>query len=87
MGITLFVDNLPDRLTQSELDHFMAPFHPLRTLLATHRSGRCLGFGFLMFATEQEADAAARSLNGLSLNGSLIRVSRLITADLASEVA
>jgi RNA recognition motif-containing protein len=87
MRTTLFVDHLPDRLTQLELDHFMAPFHPVRTLLATHRSGRCLGFGFIMFATEQEADEAARPLNGLSLNGSLIRVSRRITADLAAEVA
>lgn len=80
MGTTLFIDNLPDQLTQSDLDGFIAPFHPIRTLLATHRSGRCLGFGFIMFATEQEAQEAARSLNGVSLHGSPIRLSDRITA-------
>lgn len=86
MPATLFVDNLPMQLTQSELDLFFAAFHPLRVLLATHRSGRCLGFGFVMFATEQEADEAARSLSGLQLNGCSVRLSKRITADRETEV-
>lgn len=81
MSMTLFVDNLPTQLTQPELESFFAPFHPLRVLLATHRSGRCLGFGFVMFATEAEGDEAARLLSGAELNGSRIRLSRRITAD------
>lgn len=85
MSATLFVDNLPSQLTQSELDLFFAPFHPLRVLLATHRSGRCLGFGFVMFGSEQEADEAVRSLSGIELNGCPIRLSKRITADVEAE--
>jgi RNA recognition motif-containing protein len=86
MPATLFVDNLPSQLTQSELDLFFASFNPLRVLLATHRSGRCLGFGFVMFASEQEADEAVRSLSGLQLNGCSVRLSKRITADMEAEV-
>ena len=86
MPATLFVDNLPSQLTQSELDLFFAPFHPLRVLLATHRSGRCLGFGFAMFASEQEAEEAVRSLSGIQLNGCSVRLSTRITADVEAEV-
>lgn len=86
MSYTLFIDNLPDHLTQSELDRFVAPFQPVRTLLATHRSGRCLGFGFVVFATEQEAEEATRSLNGRLLNGSAVRLSKRITAGREAEV-
>jgi RNA recognition motif-containing protein len=85
MPATLFVDNLPSQLMQSELELFFAPFHPLRVLLATHRSGRCLGFGFVMFLTEQEADEAVRSLRGVQLNGCSIRLSKRITADVGAE--
>jgi RNA recognition motif-containing protein len=85
MAATLFVDNLPSQLMQSELELFFAPFHPLRVLLATHRSGRCLGFGFVMFPTEQEADEAVRSLSGVQLNGCSIRLSKRITADVEAE--
>lgn len=85
MPATLFVDNLPSRLMQPELELFFAPLHPLRVLLATHRSGRCLGFGFAMFATEQEADEAVRSLSGIQLNGCSVRLSRRITADVEAE--
>lgn len=86
MPATLFVDNLPSQLTQSELELFFAPFHPLRVLLATHRSGRCLGFGFVMFATDQEADEAVRSLSRIQLNGCSVRLSKRITADVEAEV-
>lgn len=86
MTATLFVDSLPSQLTQSELNLFFAPFHPLRVLLATHRSGRCLGFGFVMFASEQEADEAARSLSGIQLNGCSVRLSKRITPDVETEV-
>lgn len=86
MRATLFVDNLPSQLTQSELDLFFAPFHPLRVLLATHRSGRCLRFGFVMFATEQEADEAVRSLSAIQLNGCFVRLSKRITAGMEAEV-
>lgn len=85
MPATLFVDNLPSQLTQSELDLFFAPFLPRRVLLATHRSGRCLGFGFVMFATEQEADEAVRSMSGIQLNGCSVRLSKRITADVEPE--
>jgi RNA recognition motif-containing protein len=85
MRATLFVDNLPSQLTQSEMDLVFAPFHPLRVLLATHRSGRCLGFGFVMFATEHDAEEAARSLNGISLNGSPVRLSKRITVGQEAE--
>lgn len=54
-------------------------------LLATHRSGRCLRFGFVMFPTEQEADEAVRSLSGVQLNGCSIRLSKRITADVEAE--
>ncbi len=33
MAATLFVDNLPGQLMQSELELFFAPFHPLRGLI------------------------------------------------------
>lgn len=85
MPATLFVDNLPRRLMQSELELFFAPFHPLRVLSATHRSGRCLDFGFVMFATEQEADEAVRTLSGIQLNGCSVRLSKRITADVEAE--
>lgn len=85
MAATLFVDKLPSQLMQCELELFFAPFHPLRVLLATHRSGRCLGFGFVLFPAEQEADEAVRSLSGVQLNGCSIRLSKRITADVEAE--
>jgi RNA recognition motif-containing protein len=85
MAATLFVDNLPSQPMQSELELFFAPFHPLRVLLATHRSGWCLGFGFVKFPTEREADEAVRSLSGVQLNVCSIRLSKRITADVEAE--
>jgi len=86
MSVAVFADNLPTHLTQRELEQFFAPFHPLRVILATHRSGRCLGFGFVLFASREAADQARR-LDGASLKGSVIRLSDGLLPEERVEVA
>lgn len=87
MRVTLFVDNLPTQLTQDELEQFFAACAPVRVILATHRSGRCLGFGFVLFGTQEEADQACRTLDGTMLKGSAVRVCDRIMPDKRVEVA
>jgi hypothetical protein len=59
--------------------------HPNWTCSLLH-SSRSLRFGFVMFASEQKAEEAIRSLSGIQLNGCSVRLSHKSTADMQAKV-
>jgi RNA recognition motif-containing protein len=81
MGATVFVDGLARDLTVDQLQVLFEPFEPVRIITATHRNGHCLGFGFVMFSTAEQADLAIRALDGAEFMGRRLRVGTTITPD------
>lgn len=77
MGTNLFVGNLSYNTTE---DGLQALFETggrtvTRVRIITDRdSGRSRGFGFVEFATDEEAAAAMSELDGAELDGRNIRV-------------
>jgi RNA recognition motif-containing protein len=75
MSVTVFVDNLSSGVTKEALHALFAPFGPVHAIVATHRDGRHLGFGFVVCYTTAAAEQAIAALNGTDVMGSRIRVS------------
>ncbi|RMG45176.1 MAG: hypothetical protein D6718_08180 [Acidobacteria bacterium] len=71
MGNRLFVGNLPYSATDEQIRALFAPHGTLTDVhLAVDReTGRPRGFGFVSFATEEEARRAAEALNGRTFGG------------------
>ena len=78
MDVTVFVDNLPDGMTKENLHALFAPFGPVQALVATHRDGRHLGFGFVVCYSAGAAQQAIAALDGTEVMGCRIRVSPTI---------
>jgi RNA recognition motif-containing protein len=72
----LYVGNLSKQVTDAQLNDLAAPFgKPVSANVATERSsGESKGFGFIEFATDDEAKAAITGLDGRDVNGQALKV-------------
>jgi cold-inducible RNA-binding protein len=73
----LHVGNLSKQITDAQLNEMALPFgKPTSANVARERmSGDSKGFGFVEFATADEARAAIAGLNGKDVNGQVLKVS------------
>lgn len=69
MAKNLFVGGLPYETTQEELERLFASCGTVASakLIMDRDTGRSKGFGFIEMATEAEAQAAIKKLNGTTL--------------------
>jgi RNA recognition motif-containing protein len=74
----LYVGNLPYTIDDDSLRHNFAEYGSVQSakVMMDRDSGRSKGFGFVEMANEQEAEAAIAGLNGMSVGGRSIVVSR-----------
>jgi RNA recognition motif-containing protein len=72
----IYVGNLPKEITDSQLNDLAIPFGTLLSAnVATEKSGGASkGFGFLEFASDDEARAAITGLDGREVNGRVLKV-------------
>jgi RNA recognition motif-containing protein len=70
MGATLYVGNLPWRLTEDELAEAFASCSQVQTvrIITDRETGRSRGFGFVE-VSETEAPKAVALMNGFELKG------------------
>jgi cold-inducible RNA-binding protein len=76
MGKRVFVGNLS---FNTESDQLRAAFEPCGTIvdvkvISDRETGRSRGFGFVEFATDQQAAEAIEKLNGTNLDGRQLKV-------------
>jgi RNA recognition motif-containing protein len=76
VGKRLFVGNLPFSMKEDELEALFAPHGELTsvTVIRDRATERSQGFGFVEFASEEQASVAMRSVNGKEVNGRALRV-------------
>ncbi|KAK9076567.1 hypothetical protein SSX86_004901 [Deinandra increscens subsp. villosa] len=65
----LFVSNLAWKVRASNLKQFFVDFNPVSTRVVFSPSGSSAGYGFVSFASKQEAESAVSTLNGKELLG------------------
>ncbi|GKA74193.1 33 kDa ribonucleoprotein, chloroplastic-like protein [Tanacetum coccineum] len=65
----LFVSNLAWKARATNLKEFFADFSPVSTRIVFSTSGSSAGYGFVSFATKEEAESAVSTLNGKDLLG------------------
>ncbi len=71
MGKRLYVGNLPYGVTNSELEQVFAAFGSVQSaqVVTDRETGRSKGFGFVEMATDDEAQAAIKGLDGKDMSG------------------
>ena len=74
--MNIYVGNLSFDTTENELERAFATYGAVTTArIATDRdTGRARGFGFVEMASNEEAQAAIRALNGSELQGRTLTV-------------
>ena len=87
MNTTVFVDGLSRELTTRHLQSFFQPYGSVRVIMATSRSGVCLGFGFVVFKSQAQAAHAIETLNGAEVMGKRVRVSAKISPNRTMDAA
>jgi RNA recognition motif-containing protein len=72
----LYVGNLSKQINDSQLNELATPYGtPTSANVATERSsGESKGFGFVEFASDDEARAAITGLDGRDVNGQALKV-------------
>ena len=72
----LYVGNLSKQITDAQLNDLAVPYGKLISAnVATERSsGESKGFGFVEFASDDEARAAITGLDGRDVNGQALKV-------------
>jgi cold-inducible RNA-binding protein len=67
----LYVGNLPYSANNAQLEEMFAEFGDIvsATVITDKFSGRSKGFGFVEFASEEAAMAAAEAMNGKDMDG------------------
>jgi RNA recognition motif-containing protein len=72
----IYVGNLPNQITDPQLHDLAAPFgKPQSANIARMLvGGASKGFGFIEYATAEEAKAAIAGLNGKSVHGQALEV-------------
>jgi RNA recognition motif-containing protein len=76
MGTKLYVGGLAYSVTEQELETLFAEFGKVTSaaVIKDRDSGQSKGFGFVEFATSEEAEAAIKALNGKEVSGRSIMV-------------
>ena len=76
MSSKLYVGNLPYSVNDDSLRHNFSEFGNVASakVMTDRDSGRSKGFGFVVMASEAEAQAAINGLNGQSVDGRQIVV-------------
>lgn len=74
----LLVRNLATSTSQSALEKLFSPHGTLQscTIVLDDETGKSKGFGFVEMPNAGQAKAAMKSLNGMKLHGSIIRVKK-----------
>lgn len=76
MAKTVYIGNLPYETTRDQLISFFHPRKILSVALPVHReTGRPQGFGFVEFASEEDAFAVIQKFDQTSFGGRTIKVS------------
>lgn len=77
MGKKLYVGNLSYQLDDQALAEAFAQFGTVESarIVTDRESGRSKGFGFVEFATDDEAATAIEKMNGVELSGRALNVS------------
>jgi len=72
----LYVGNLPYSTTEDDLRNLFSQHGELTgaTLIIDRMSGRSKGFGFVEFATDEQAIAAVEATNGMEMDGRAMAV-------------
>jgi RNA recognition motif-containing protein len=72
----LFVGGLPYSMTDDEFKELFAPFGDVQSadIIFDRATNRSKGFGFVTFATDEEAQAAVDKLNNSEVGGRKIVV-------------
>jgi RNA recognition motif-containing protein len=72
----LYVGNLSKQVNDAELTALAAPYGTLLSSnVATERTtGQSKGFGFIEFASDDEARAAIKGLDGRDVHGQVLKV-------------
>jgi RNA recognition motif-containing protein len=67
----LYVGNLPYSMSEDDLRNLFSQYGEITnvTLIIDRMSGRSKGFGFVEFATDEEATAAAEATNNMEFDG------------------
>ena len=76
VGKKLYVGNLPYSVDQAQLEQAFAPFGTVESAIVINDrdTGRSKGFGFVEFASDDEAQKAIDEMNGTSLGPRQITV-------------
>ena len=76
MAMKLYVGNLTDEVTSSELEAMFAVHGNVRSaqVITDRETGRSKGFGFVEMSNDNEARAAMAALNGQQSNGRALTV-------------
>ncbi len=76
MSNKIYVGNLPYSIDDSALRHNFSEYGTVSSakVMMDRDSGRSKGFGFVEMATADEAQAAIKGLNGMSVDGRSIVV-------------
>jgi RNA recognition motif-containing protein len=71
LGKRLYVGNLPYGVTTSELEQVFAAFGSVESaqVVIDRETGRSKGFAFVEMATDDEAQAAIKGLDGKDMSG------------------
>jgi len=72
----LHVGNLSRTITDADLNALAVPYGKLLSAVVAieHASGKSKGFGFVEYATAQEAENAMAGLDGREIEGKALRV-------------
>lgn len=72
----LYIGNLPYRTTEAELQELFGQAGEVTSLviIMDRDTGRSRGFGFVEYATEEEAQEARQRFNGAEFGGRTLRV-------------
>ena len=72
----LYVGNIARSVTDAQLNELMLPFGKPQSasILKERSTGEPRGFGFVEFASDDEAKAAIAALDGKDFNGQLMKV-------------
>jgi cold-inducible RNA-binding protein len=76
--VKLFVGGLSSETTSADLRAAFMKFGPLLdvAVITERATGRSRGFGFVSYETSTAADAAAKEMNGVQLDGRVMKVNR-----------
>ena len=76
MGDRLYVSGLPYAITEGQLHDIFSEHGTVASarIVTDRYTGRSRGFGFVEMGSEEEAQAAMEALNGLELQGRVLKV-------------